>query len=424
MEDKSNEKINFKNNDSNQKENSFKIEQKKISLRSYYFLYGFFICTFLITKIVDKFELHEKTLSLEPFIKYIKDCKHLRRYYRTKIFNEHPYISVCIPALNMEDYIERTILTIINQSFQDFEIIVINDFSKDETENILKRLKSEDDRIKYVNHPKNLGVYASRTEAILMAKGKYIILMDPDDMFLNENLFQELYDYNQKYNLDIIEFEVYQQKEGQSTIYLPQNNFESHYHNFSQKIISQPELSNLLFYYPGTTQYYKTICRNIWNKMIRKEPLEKMIKYIGYEYYHNFVVITSDDMIMNILTYHYASNYSNIELPGYLYNIRRKSMSRGEVGIELKKLRTINYFLYFTTFYRYIKEFKKDRNFLYYELRDLGHFMVYIKECNLTDYKNKAINFFNEILKDEFASNEFKEYSRNFIKFYQENKAV
>ena len=61
-----------------------------------------------------------------------------------------------------------------------------------------------------------------------------------------------------------------------------------------------------------------------------------MIKYIGYDYYHNYVVITSDDMIMNILTYHYANNYSNIELPGYLYNIRKVSMSRGEGAKKLK----------------------------------------------------------------------------------------
>ena len=146
--------------------------------------------------------------------------------------------------------------------------------------------------------------------------------------------------------------------------------------------------------------------------MIKKESLEKIIKYIGYEYYHDYVVITSDDMIMNILTYHYDSNYTNIELPEYLYNIRRKSMSRGEVGIEMKKLRTINYYLDFTTFYKYLKEFKKDRNFLYYELRDLGHFMVYIKECGLKDYIKKSIKFFKEIIKDKSSSKEFKAYAK------------
>ena len=93
----------------------------------------------------------------------------------------------------MEKYIEQTLLSIINQSFQDFEIIVVNDNSNDNTENILRKLYLEDNRIKIIKNYSNRGVYYSRVEAILNSNGKYIILMDPDDMFLNENLFKELY---------------------------------------------------------------------------------------------------------------------------------------------------------------------------------------------------------------------------------------
>jgi hypothetical protein len=124
-------------------------------------------------------------------------------------------------------------------------------------------------------------------------------------------------------------------------------------------------------------------------------------------------------MLMNIITYHFAQNYSNIDLPGYLYNIRRVSMSRGNGGIELKRIRTINHYLYFTTFYRYVKEFNKDRNFLFYELKDLQHYMRYIKECELFDYIPKAIDFFNEIIKDKKASIEFKDFARELISFYK-----
>jgi len=134
--------------------------------------------------------------EIRPYIKYINDCKKHKRYNRIKIINENPYISICIPALNMNKYIERTILSIINQSFQDFEIITINDNSKDDTVNIIKRLQLEDNRIKLINHNINKGVYYSRVESILFSKGKYIILMDPDDLYLNENLFKELYNYN------------------------------------------------------------------------------------------------------------------------------------------------------------------------------------------------------------------------------------
>ena len=76
----------------------------------------------------------------------------------------------------MEKYIERALLTIINQSFQDFEIIIVNDNSKDHSQSIMKKIQSEDNRIIIINHYKNLGVYASRSDAISNAKGKYIIL--------------------------------------------------------------------------------------------------------------------------------------------------------------------------------------------------------------------------------------------------------
>ena len=67
----------------------------------------------------------------------------------------------------MEKYIEQTLLSIINQSFQDFEIVIVNDNSNDNTEIILKNMKLEDNRIKIINHLINKGVYFSRVEAIL-----------------------------------------------------------------------------------------------------------------------------------------------------------------------------------------------------------------------------------------------------------------
>ena len=109
----------------------------------------------------------------------------------------------------MELYIKQNLLSILNQSFQDFEIIIVNDFSKDKTENIIRDLQKYDCRIKLVNHHKNLGVYHSRIEAILNSNGEYILLMDPDDMYLNPDLFKDIYDYNLKNNLDIIEFSVF-----------------------------------------------------------------------------------------------------------------------------------------------------------------------------------------------------------------------
>ena len=57
-------------------------------------------------------------------------------------------ISICLPVYNMEKYIERAFLSIINQSFQDFEIIIVNDNSNDNTEHIIKNLQFKEKRLK------------------------------------------------------------------------------------------------------------------------------------------------------------------------------------------------------------------------------------------------------------------------------------
>ena len=375
------------------------------------------ISIILVNNMDIKINRNNELLSLKQFERYVNICKKSIILDRIKIFNDHPYISVCMAALNMKLYIKNNLLSIINQSFQNFEIIIVNDFSNDETEDIIRKLQSKDSRIKLVNHDKNLGVYRSRIEAMLNAKGEYILLMDPDDMYMNPNLFKEIYNYNLNKNLDIIEFSVYQQKDGEKNIFLPDNHYETHYHGFPKEIIFQPELSDLLYYLPGSKEYSKTICRNIWNKIIRRKVFKKTNKYIGKEYYDSFV-ITADDMIMNSIAYQYANNYSNIFLPGYLYNIRTVSMSRGEGGIKLKKIRTINHYQYFFILYKYIKDFNKDRNFLMYEMKDLNHYVRFIKDLDIKEYIPKEIEFLNNLLEDPKVKYNFRKYITETLAYF------
>ena len=364
---------------------------------------------------VDKF-YYKNIIDLTQFKKFVRDCKNSIIYDRIKIYNKNPYITVCMSALNMENYIKKNLLSIINQSFQDFQIIVINDKSTDETENIIKILQLEDDRIKIISHSENLGVYRSRMESILNSNSEFILLMDPDDMYLNPNLLKELNDYNIKNNLDIIEFVVYQQFDGRNKIFYPNNDYETHFHKFKKDIIYQPELSELLYYTPGTNEYSHTICRNIWNKMIRKNIYIKTYNFIGKEYFNDFV-ITADDMIMNIISYQYANNYTNINIPGYLYIIRKVSMSRGDGGEKLMKIRALNHLSYFKLFYKYLKEYNKDRNYLYYEMKDLHRFILYMKKTNLNN-QIQEIKFIKEIMKDKNITKEYKDYLDNLLLYF------
>lgn len=321
--------------------------------------------------------------------------------------------------LNMQKYIERTLLSIINQSYQDFQIIIVNDNSKDKTEDILNIISLEDNRIKIINHSINKGVYYSRVEAILNSNGKYIILMDPDDMLLNEDLFLELYNYNSNNNLDIIEFTIYHQIDGRRNLLYPNKQFKTHYHNYSKNIIYQPELSSLLFKDPDKNVYSSSICRSIWNKMIRKNIFLDMHEFIGIDYLNQYVII-ADDMLINAISYHFANNYSNIDLPGYMYNLRGISMSHGDGGIELQIIRSINYFLYFKMLYKYIKLFKINIKSLFYEMKIKRQFIYFFKEFNIGLYQKDLKDFMNEIISDGNASLRFKIFLSDTILYMEE----
>ena len=400
---------------------NFNIENKYQTLnfiikeiRDSYFIFKYY--NYLLLMILLFFLMYSYNIKneLNIYKKYINECKELKRFNITKIFNRNPFLSICLPVYNMEKYIEGSILSIINQSFQNFEIIIVNDNSNDNTENIIKRMKLEDDRIKIIKHSKNLGVYSSRVEAILNAKGEYIIIMDPDDMFLNPGLFENLYNFNLQYNLDIIEFTVYHQNEGKKTIFLPNMHDLNHYHKYKNDIIYQPELSNIIFYEPNTFKYSSVICRTIWNKLIKKKILFNSIDYLE-KVFKNEYLITADDTPFNMINFHFANNYSNINLPGYLYNVRKRSMSRGNNGKKHELIVSNNYLLYFKLFYKYIKDFRKDLNYLYYDMKVFSSYLINFKKFKNNIYINNTISFLNEILNNIDISGEFQKYIKKLL---------
>ena len=344
------------------------------------------------------------------FINYINDCKSLKKYNKKlESKNLITFISVCISLYNSEKFIEKAILSIINQSFQNFEIIVINDYSLDNTLYILTKLQKEDNRIKIINHSKNLGTYHSRVEGPLNSKGKYILYLDPDDMILNPNLFKILYQISLHY-FDIIEYTVYYQIENNNKIYFPKGHTLNHNHNYKDNIIHQPELSNIIYYKPQTKKYSDIICRTIWNKLYNKNIVLKAINYIGMDYYQKYYIIVVEDTLLNIIFFHYARNYTNAKIPGYLYNIRKSSITRLKKYKNYMIKKSISFFLYYKLFYKYIKEFGKDRNYLFYDLKKYGKIILIIKKYKVKNFVKIARNMFNEILNDNKASIEFKKY--------------
>ena len=355
-------------------------------------------------------ELSKSKNELEIYKKYIDNCNNLKIITtQSKEKKDSPFLSICIPTYNIEKYIEKALISIINQSFQDYEIILIDDFSFDKTKSIIKNQQIKNNKIRIIEHNKNLGIYRSRIDGFLNSKGKYILYLDPDDLILNPNLFQILFDQFLKDNLDIIEFTVYHQNEITKEIFFPKDHLLNHYHKFKNTIINQPELSNILFYKPRTKRYSMVICRTIWNKIVKAEVLKKSFYFIGEEYYKEYLIL-AEDTIMNIINFQFASNYSNIYLPGYMYNLRKISISHGDQGINHEIIQSLNIFYYFKIFYRYIKVFNKNRNYLFYDMKEFNNYLLKFKVYNNTKIKDNINIFFFEILIDKYSSKIFKNY--------------
>ena len=98
-------------------------------------------------------------------------------------------ISVIIPLYNKEDYISTSIKSIFKQSYNDYEIIVVNDGSTDKSVDIVKAFN--DERIRIINQ-KNAGVAAARNKGIEEAKGEYIAFLDADDEWKEDYLATQM----------------------------------------------------------------------------------------------------------------------------------------------------------------------------------------------------------------------------------------
>lgn len=112
-----------------------------------------------------------------------------------------PEISVIVPVYNCEKYIEKCINSILNQTFKDLELILIDDGSSDKSGEICEEFKKKDSRVKVI-HEKNSGVSIARNVGINIAKGKFIGFVDSDD-YLSSDMYEFLYENLKNSGADI-----------------------------------------------------------------------------------------------------------------------------------------------------------------------------------------------------------------------------
>lgn len=268
--------------------------------------------------------------------------------------SQNPKISIISPVFNRQRYILRFIKSIQNQDFQDIEIIFINDCSEDKSIEIIQEYQNIDKRIKLINNKQNKGTFITRNLGVLYAKGKYIILPDPDDI-ISKHILSVCYKYAEKYDYDIIKFNVYL---GNGILV-----FNELYRSLVNKKVYFPNLSTYIYY--GKDNELLIIDYYLCNKFIKKEIFIYAINYLSKNYMNKYIIFSEDSM-MNYIIFRIARSFYYLNKIGYYYV--RNNLSITQNLFHKSAIRTDMIFIYLKLVFEYSKnnKYEKDMsNFLF-----------------------------------------------------------
>lgn len=176
-------------------------------------------------------------------------------------------ISVIIPIYNKEKYLDNCLKSIINQSYKEIEIILINDGSTDSSEEICKRYKSKDNRIKLIS-TENRGAASARNTGIENAVGKYLSFIDADD-YIENTFYETMLDLIKTHNAQIAECGFERITEGEKYTF-PKKNQETRVMTRKEALIE--------LYGKDDKEHVKTVI--MCNKLFESN-LFKNIRYIS-----------------------------------------------------------------------------------------------------------------------------------------------
>lgn len=212
-------------------------------------------------------------------------------------------ISIIVPVYNVEKYLERCVNSIINQTYKNIEIILVDDGATDTSGKICDELKERDKRITVI-HKTNGGLSDARNAGLKIANGEYIGFVDSDD-YIEKDMFETLYNINKQHNADI--------------------SIVSFYEIYDGKVIGVRDTANLEIL--NKTEALKELLIDTkiqsyaWNKLFKKE----LFKDIKFPTNKNF-----EDIATTLLLFEKANKIVLFECPKYYYVRRDDSI----VGVK------------------------------------------------------------------------------------------
>lgn len=198
-----------------------------------------------------------------------------------------PKISIIVPIYNVEKYLDRCLNSILNQSFKDIEIILVDDGSPDKSPEICNTYAEKDNRIKVI-HKKNEGLGFARNSGIEIAKGEYIAFIDSDD-YISPLMYEKLHQETLKHKYDIVYCGVNSEKSS--------GNFKEE-HIYNETIADSKSIQLFLADIISSSPEEKIERKRpmaVWHAIYKKSLIDKYnIRFMSER------LILSEDILFNI----------------------------------------------------------------------------------------------------------------------------
>ena len=203
---------------------------------------------------------------------------------------EQKKLSIIVPVYNAEQYMEKCLNRLLEQSYSNIEIIIVNDCSQGNCEQIANKYKEIDKRVKYIKHEKNRGLFQARITGASIATGEYIAFLDSDD-YVSIDYYRTLMQNIEENNADIAMGNmVLEYDDGRKEIY---NLFDAKHLNLAGE-----DCLDEYFEQEGLSFDWHII----WNKIYKMEIWKKALKH--YKKITTHLLMTEDFAFSTVLFYY------------------------------------------------------------------------------------------------------------------------
>lgn len=284
--------------------------------------------------------------------------------------------SIIIPCYNVEKYIEKTIKSVLSQTYSNFELLLINDGSTDNTFKIIKQLKETDDRIRVFSQ-ENLGVSQTRNKGISLSKGEFIYFLDGDDLIEN-NLLEKANEIFDKKEIDVFSFGY--------DVFRGENRLELSNKKFDSSILTSKEFLKRFF--------VKDIPQSICSLIVKKEIFKNL-------YFKENMVVGEDlEFQIQLLLNNEINIYYSSDM--FFHYIRRENSATTTNKMN------INYFNILLCFENLRKQIlkKKIKEFFNYHIEIFFSAINGLSKKNFT--KENYADIKKELAKYDYILDSFK----------------